>query len=164
MDATPQDAAYISPDEAAHTLREIRTTQARVVRARPWFPAWYTTGVALYVTGVQFATEPGTPMTVTVTWIIALTAALVGLVLALVFLERQRPYRSLVTPGVLGVFLAWVASAVAVGAAFAFPLDGAGVPYARTWATLVMTAYMTVSGPTVARWITRRMASEIEAG
>ncbi|MFC7385862.1 hypothetical protein [Sphaerisporangium rhizosphaerae] len=169
---TPRGAAHtpsgpasdISPEEAARTLREIRESQARMIRSRPWFPAWYTTGVALFVTGMQFLTEPGTPGAATAAGIVVLTLALTGSVGALVLFERQRPHRSLVTGSILLWFMAWVAVCVGVCLAVALPLSGAGVPYARTYAGLAMTAFMAVTGPLVGRWITRRIAATVEAG
>ncbi|MET8144657.1 hypothetical protein ABZU32_30510 [Sphaerisporangium sp. NPDC005288] len=171
-DATPQDAAHvfsapasdITPEEAARTLREIRESQARVIRARPWFPPWYTTGVALFVTGMQVLTEPGTPGAVTATGIVVLTLALAGSVGAVVLFERQRPHRSLITASALVSFMAWVAVCVGLCLAVALSLSGAGVPYARTYAGLAMTAFMAVTGPLVGRWITRRIAAAVEAG
>ncbi|MGW4643480.1 hypothetical protein ACWEN6_33530 [Sphaerisporangium sp. NPDC004334] len=169
---TPQDAAHtpwepasgISPEEAARTLREIRESQARMIRARPWFPAWYPIGVALFVTGMQFLTEPGTPGAATATGIVVLTLALAGSVGALVLFERQRLYRSLVTASVLVTYIAWVAVCVGLCLAVALLLSGGGVPYARTYAGLAMTAFMAVTAPLVGRWISRRIAAAVEAG
>lgn len=163
MTATPEDAPYITPEDAARTLREIRTSQARVIRSRPWFPAWYTTGVALYVTGVQFLTEPGTPMNTMTTGIAVLSAALLALVLTLAYRTRRRPHRTLVTPKILAVFAAWLVTAILLCLALALPLDAAGIPYARTYAALVMTVYMAATGSVVARHITDRMAAAIES-
>ncbi|MFC6083942.1 hypothetical protein [Sphaerisporangium aureirubrum] len=164
MDATPEDAAHITPEDAARTLSEIRASQARLIRSRPWFPAWYTTGVGLYVTGIQFFTEPGTSVGVMRTGIGVLTVALIGLVLALVLLGHQRPHRALVTWRVLGIFGAWLVTALVLCFVLALALSAVEVPYARTFAALVMTVYMAVTGPPVARRITRRMAATIEAG
>ncbi|MFC4587477.1 hypothetical protein [Sphaerisporangium corydalis] len=164
MDATPEDTAYVTPEEAARSLREIRASQARVVRARPWFPNWYTTGVALVVTGVQFFTEPGTSGAVAVAGLTTLVLVLLGLVAAMVFGNRQRPHRSLVTVKALFVFLVWVWTSVGVCLVAAVALAGAGVPYARTYAGLAMTVLMASTGPVLGRWITRRMAAKIEAG
>ncbi|MFC4532446.1 hypothetical protein [Sphaerisporangium dianthi] len=180
MDATPDDAprdaaqvtpedsygdaARVTPEEAARTLREIRDSQARVIRARPWFPAWYTTGLALYITGVQFCTERGTPGPVMVAGLIVLTLAMGGMVGAVVFVRRQRPHRSLVTWRLLVSYAAWLMVAIALSTALALPLAMAGVPYARTYAGLTMTAYMAVTGPLIGWWMTRRIAAAIEAG
>ncbi|WP_248963679.1 hypothetical protein [Sphaerisporangium perillae] len=164
MSASPEDAAYISPEDAAHSLHEIRAAQAKMVRARPWWPGWYTTGVALYVTGMQYCTEPGTTPAVQVTGITLLSLVLAGLVAAMALSSRQRPHRSLVTPAVLGAFGAWLLVGIALCMVLALALSGAGISYGRTYAGLAMTAYMAVTGPLVARWITRRMAATIERG
>ncbi|MDH2429829.1 hypothetical protein [Sphaerisporangium sp. TRM90804] len=164
MNTSPGDAPSITPEEAARSLAVMRASQARIIRGRPWFPGWYTTGVALHVTGIQFLTEPGTSRAVTVTGVIALTAALGGLVVALAVSRRQRPHRSLVTPGILAVFTAWVLLSMAVCWVLALGLTFAEVPYARTYAALAMTAFMAATGPIVARRITGHMAARIEAG
>ncbi|MEO3810860.1 hypothetical protein ABGB17_17815 [Sphaerisporangium sp. B11E5] len=158
---TPQDTAYITPEDAARTLNEIRTSQARLIRSRPWFPAWYTTGVALYVTGIQFLTEPGTPVAATSTGIAVLTLALAALVLTFAFRTRHRPHRALVTWKILAIFATWLATAIALCLVLALALSD--ISYARTYAALAMTAYMTATGPLIARHITNRMAATIEA-
>ncbi|MEU8266015.1 hypothetical protein AB0B89_02515 [Sphaerisporangium sp. NPDC049002] len=164
MDATPEDAPYISPEAAARSLREIRSSQAGIVRARPWFPTWYPTGVGVYVTGVQFLTEPGSSRPLAVTGITLLTLGLAALVFALARTNRQVPHRSLVRPGLVGAFVAWLLVGVALCLVLAVALTSAEVPYARTCAGLAMTAYLAITGWAVARAITRRIAAKIEQG
>ncbi|GII80264.1 hypothetical protein Sru01_52460 [Sphaerisporangium rufum] len=163
----PLDAPAIGPEDAARVLREIRAGQARVVRhVGPWFPAWYVTGVGLFVTGVQYLTEPGTAMAPAVIGIIMLTLLLAGLVLLLVLVlrRRHRPHRSLVSPGLVAAFVGWVLLAAGGCLVLALRLADAGVPYARAWAGLAMTVFLAATGPWVGRSITRRMAARIEAG
>ncbi|GAA2913894.1 hypothetical protein GCM10010517_80440 [Streptosporangium fragile] len=152
----------ISPEDAARSLADARTTQARALRAEPSFPAWFTTGVALFATGVTFATEPGTAPAVTVTVIVALTAALVAMTLKLALGSRMRAHRSVIERGAMLGYAGWVLSSVAVAFAVAFPLAGAEVRYAGTYGCLVMTAFMAATGPLVARWISRRLAARVE--
>ncbi|WP_214412701.1 hypothetical protein [Sphaerisporangium fuscum] len=163
MHDAPQDSPSLTPDEAARVLKEIRASQARVVGARPWWPGWYTTGVALYVTGVQFLTEPGTPAAVMAVGLTILTVLLTRLIVALVRGNRPQPHRSLVTAPVVAAFTAWLLSAVAACLVAAIWLSVSGLPYARTYAGLGLTVYMALTGPPVARWITRHMAAKIEA-
>ncbi|MFI6508481.1 hypothetical protein ACIBCT_12820 [Streptosporangium sp. NPDC050855] len=152
----------ISPEDAARTLADVRTTQARALRAEPWFPAWYPVGVALFATGVTFVSEPGTDPAVTAGGIVVLTIALVGLVLRLTLTARMRAHRSLLEPAALTGFVVWVLASVGVAFAVAFPLDAAGVAYSGTYGCLVMTAFMAATGPLVGRWISSRLAAGVE--
>ncbi|WP_405141560.1 hypothetical protein OG589_31155 [Sphaerisporangium sp. NBC_01403] len=162
MNATPDDAASITPEAAAHSLREIRASQAGIVRARPWFPTWYPVGVGVYATGLQFFMEPGTSGPLAVTGITLLTVALAGLIVALARTNRQVPHRSLVRPAVVGAFVVWLLVGVAVCMVLAVTLSSAEVAYGRTYAGVAMTAYLAVTGPAVGHAITRRMAAKIE--
>ncbi|MEV7967073.1 hypothetical protein AB0O34_13960 [Sphaerisporangium sp. NPDC088356] len=164
MDATPEDAAYITPEAAARSLREIRASQAGIVRARPWFPTWYPVGVGVYVTGLQFFTEPGTSGLLAVTGTTLLAVALAGLIVVLARTNRQVPHRSLVRPAVVGAFVVWLLVGVAVCMVLAITLSSAEVAYGRTYAGLAVTAFMALTGPAVAFAITRRMAAKIEQG
>ncbi|ETK31183.1 hypothetical protein [Microbispora sp. ATCC PTA-5024] len=152
----------MNPDEASRSLATIRATQAKAVGSQPWFPTWYAAGVGLLVTGVQFVTEPGTPVPVTVAGGVALTAALGALVALLVKARRMTAHRSAVSPAGIAAFLVWLLASVGICLAIALRLDAAEVAYARTYAGLAMTGCMAATGPFVARWISGQMARKIE--
>ncbi|MEW9534120.1 hypothetical protein [Microbispora sp. NPDC049125] len=151
----------MDPEEAARSLATIRNTQVRTLESEPWFPTWYTVGVGVVVTGVQFVTEPGTSTPVIVGASVLLTAALGALVGTLVRTRRVQAHKSLI-PAALATFLAWMFVLVGVCLVIAFRLDALEVAYGRTWAALTMTALMAVTGPFVSRWIARQMARKIE--
>lgn len=155
---------HVTPEEAAHRLAEIRRTQARAVGSRPWFPNWYTVGVAVFVTGIQFITEPGTPRAVLVIGAILLPAGL-GALMAVFFHTRTAvPHRSLMDGKNWALFIGWLCAAIALCLTLALVLSFQGIPYARTYAGLAMTAFMAGTGPLVTRWITARMAAKLEGG
>lgn len=144
----------MDPEEAARNLATIRQTQVKALSAQPWMPTWYGVGVGLFVTGVQFVTEPGTPIPVTVGLGLLLCAGLGALVAVLVRTRRIKAHRSLTGPKMVAALLAWVSVGIGICMALALLLDGAGVAYARTWAALVMTAYLYVTGPLAGRRLT----------
>ncbi|MGC5014755.1 hypothetical protein ACLQ2R_28650 [Streptosporangium sp. DT93] len=152
----------ISPEDAARTLADVRTTQARALLAEPWFPAWYPVGVALFCTGIVFVSEPGTEPAVTIGGVVVLTIALVGLVLKLALTARMRAHRSLLESASLTGFVLWVMVSMGVAFAVTFPLEAAGVAYSGTYGCLTMTVFMAATGPFVGRWISRRLAARVE--
>ncbi|GAA4565425.1 hypothetical protein [Planotetraspora kaengkrachanensis] len=154
----------MNADEAARSLATIRDTQTRAVRSQPWFPTWYVVGVALFVTGIQFVTEPGMPVAVGGVFGVLLVAALGALVGVFVKTRRMTAHRSLLSPGEFVLFGVWLAACVALCLVLALRLQAAEIAYARTYAALVMTVFMAATGPLVARGISRRIARNIERG
>lgn len=154
----------LTPEEAAHSLAEIRQTQARAVRSRPWFANWYTTGVAVFVTGIQFVTEPGTPRAVAVIGAVLLSAGLGALIAVFVRTRPAVPHRSLMDTASMTIFATWLGAAVVLTLVLALILSAQEIAYARTYAGLAMTVFMAGTGPLVGRWITARMADKIMKG
>ncbi|OPG11887.1 hypothetical protein [Microbispora sp. GKU 823] len=154
----------MNPEEAARSLATIRQTQAKALSAEPWFPTWYGVGVGLFVTGMQFVTEPGTPVPVTVAVGLLLFAGLGALVAVLVRTRRIKAHRSLTRPKMIAALMAWIGTAIALCLALAFAIDAAGVAYARTYAALVMTAYLLVTGPLAGRLLTGMLVRRAVGG
>ncbi|MEZ0076738.1 hypothetical protein [Planotetraspora sp. GP83] len=154
----------MNPEEAARSLSAIRRTQAKAVGSEPWFPTWYAAGVGVFVTGAQFITEPGTPVSVIVGGGLVLTAGLGALIGRLVTSRRMTAHRSLTSPAGMVVFALWLCAGIGLCLALALWLASAEIAYARTYAGLVMTAFMAATGPYVARWISRQMVLKIEKG
>ncbi|WP_169948780.1 hypothetical protein [Microbispora sp. H11081] len=152
----------MDPEEAARSLATIRQTQVKAVRSQPWFPAWYGVGVGLFVTGVQFVTEPGTPVPVTVITSVLLCAGLGALIAAFVRTRTMTTHRSLMRADAIAVFAVWLLLSIGICFAVAFRLSAAEVAYARTYAGLVMTAFQLVTGPLVGRWVSVLLARGIE--
>jgi hypothetical protein len=151
----------MNPEEAAQNLATIRRTQAKAIGSEPWFPTWYAVGVGLYVTGIQCVTEQGTPVPVTVGGAVLLSAALGALIALLVKTRRITAHRSLLSSAVIA-FTTWLLVAIAITFVLALVFESREVAYGRTYAALVMTAWMAATGPFVARLISRRMARKIE--
>ncbi|WP_182883430.1 hypothetical protein [Microbispora sp. H10949] len=151
-------------EEAERSLALIRRTQAKAVRSQAWFPAWYAAGVGLFVTGVQFVTEPGTPVVVMMVTGLLLAAGMGALIALLVRTRTMTAHRSLVRANVMTLFMLWLALGIGLCLAVAFRLDAAEVAYARTYAGLVMTAFLLVTGPFVGRWMSAMLARRIESG
>ncbi|MGI5154691.1 hypothetical protein [Microbispora sp. CA-102843] len=154
----------MNPEEAARSLATIRQTQAKAVRSRPWFPTWYVVAVGLFVTGVQFVTEPGTPVPVTVITGVLLAAGMGALIAVFVRTRAMTTHRSLMRVDAVAVFVLWLLLGIGMCLAVAFRLHAAEVAYARTYAGLVMTAFQLVTGPFVGRWVAALLARGIENG
>jgi hypothetical protein len=154
----------ISPEDAARALSGIRGVQAQAIRSEPFFPAWFTVGVALFATGVSFFTEPGTSPLTTATGIAVLTVALAAMVFRLARGTRMRTHHSLIKPETVSGYVCWVLVSVAVALAVALPLNAREVAYAGVQGCLAMTVFMAATGPLIARWMSRRTADAIRDG
>ncbi|MEV4455292.1 hypothetical protein [Microbispora sp. NPDC049633] len=153
----------MNPEEAAQSLAAIRQTQAKAVRSQPWFPAWYAVGVGLFVTGVQFVTEPGTPVPVTVITGVLLCAGMGALIAVFIRTRTMTTHRSLMRADALAVFAVWLFVSIGICLAVAFRLSAAEVAYARTYGGLAMTGFQLVTGPFVGRWVSALLARGIES-
>ncbi|GGS65024.1 hypothetical protein GCM10010156_24920 [Planobispora rosea] len=163
MNTTPHDA-HISPEEAARTLSGIRATQARAVRSTPWFPAWFVVGIGLSVTCILASSDPATPVPLRVAGILLAVAGIAGCSIALSRGGSMRAHKSVTdAAGLVGYFV-WVFAIAGLTVAFALFLAFREVPFAAAWAGLAMTAVMGLTGPLLARWISRRNAAKIERG
>jgi drug/metabolite transporter (DMT)-like permease len=161
--ATPEEPS-VNADEAAQSLATIRDTQTRAVRSQPWFPTWYVVGVSLFVAGMQLVTEPGVPGPLSGGVAVLLCAVLGAMVAVLVKTRRMTAHRSLLPPGGFVVFGVWLAACVALCLILALRWHTAEIAYARTYAALVMTAFVAATGPLVSRGISRMIARKIEKG
>jgi hypothetical protein len=163
MNATPE-SMDVSPEEAARALSGIRATQARAVRATPWFPTWFVVGIGLSVTLIQVAGDPLTPLPLRIAGIVLAAAGITGCSIAVGRSGSMRAHRSVHdAAGIIG-YIVWIMLLVGLTVAFALILGTREVPYAATWACLAMTAVMGLTGPLLARWISRRNAAKIERG
>ncbi|MCT9932558.1 hypothetical protein N5079_20365 [Planotetraspora sp. A-T 1434] len=154
----------MNPQEAAQSLADIRRTQAKAVGSQPWFPTWYMVGVGLFVTGAQLVTEPGTPAVVMAAGGGVLAVGLGALIARLVTSRRMTAHRSVLSAAGMAGFALWLALSIGPALALALWMSTREVAYARTYAALGMSAFMALTGPYVARWISRQMAMKIEKG
>ncbi|GAA5049132.1 hypothetical protein HNP84_004341 [Thermocatellispora tengchongensis] len=153
----------VPPEDAARDLADTRALQARALPAEPSFPAWFTTGVALFATGVAFLTEPGTPALLTGIGVAALAAALAAMVFLVARAGRLRLHRDLIKPAPMAGFTGWVLACAGLALAVALHLHTREVAYAGTYGCLAMTAFIAVTSPFLARWMSRRIAGAIRA-
>ncbi|MBG0815145.1 hypothetical protein [Planomonospora sp. ID82291] len=163
MNATPE-SMDLSPEEAARALSGIRATQARAVRSTPWFPAWFVVGIGLSVTLIQVASDPLTPLPLRIAGIVLAVAGITGCSIAVGRSGSMRAHKSVLDMAGFAGYMVWVFSLVGLTVAFALFLAAREVPYAATWACLTLTAVMGLTGPLLARWISRRNAAKIERG
>ncbi len=153
----------MDPEEAAQSLATIRQTQVKAVRSRPWFPTWYVVAVGMFVTGVQFVTEPGTPVPVTVITGVLLFAGMGALIAVFVRTRAMTTHRSLIRMDAMALFALWLFLSIVICLAVAFRLDATEVAYARTYGGLAMTAFQLATGPFVGRRISALLARGIES-
>ncbi|MFC0865733.1 hypothetical protein ACFHYQ_25885 [Sphaerimonospora cavernae] len=154
----------MNPEEAAQNLATIRETQVRAVGSHRWFPAWYMAGIGLFVTGIQFVTEPGAGSPVKAVVAALLAAGLGALAAVFVGTRRMTVDNGLAWPAFLPVFLPWLAVGLGLALGSAFFFSAMEVPYGRTYGGLAFTAFMAATSPLISRWVARRMARKLEAG
>ncbi|WP_055480709.1 hypothetical protein [Sphaerimonospora mesophila] len=150
-------------EEAARNLATIRETQAKAMRFQPWLPVWFMAGIGLFVTGVQFITEPGIPKPVAVGLGIVLAAGMGALVAVFAKTRRMTLSGRMATSAMLPVYLPWLFVGIGLNLGVVFLLGGMDVPFGRTYAGLSLTAYFALGSPLISRWIARRMARKLEA-
>ncbi|GIH91387.1 hypothetical protein ACFFMN_30945 [Planobispora siamensis] len=156
--------ADLSPEEAARALSGIRATQARAVRSTPWFPTWFVIGIGLSITLIQFAADPLTSLPLRVAGLVLAVAGITGCSIVIGRSGKMRTHKSVVEAGGLLGYFVWVIALVIFAVALALVLAALDIPYAATWACLAMTAVMGLTGPILARWISRRIADKLERG
>ncbi|MBG0833411.1 hypothetical protein HS041_37560 [Planomonospora sp. ID67723] len=165
MDATPQHTDP-SPEEAALALSGIRATQARAVGSTPWFPTWFVVGIGLSVTCILAASDPFAPIPIPlrIAGMVLAMAGIAGCSVAVGRSGSMRPHKSVTDAvGLIGYFV-WIFSIAGLTVAFTLFLGSLEVPFASACAGLAMTATMGLTGPLLARWVSRRNASKIERG
>ncbi len=132
-------------EEAARNLATIRETQAKAMRFQPWLPVWFMAGIGLFVTGVQFITEPGIPKPVAVGLGIVLAAGMGALVAVFAKTRRMTVSGHMATSAVLPVYLpgsswasastwGWSSSSAAWMCRSAAPTQASRSPPTTLWA------------------------------
>lgn len=154
----------ITPDDAAQALAQVDETKRRALRAASPIPASYPVAVWILVTGSMFATE------VTSGWWlwIAVTALSISLPIAVFTFVRDirnanmRPHPSLIDPGAMAGYAAWMIGTGFGGVMLALWLKGLDIAYPRTLMGVIMTAIVAATAPLLARWMSRRTAHRAE--
>ncbi|WP_055480269.1 hypothetical protein [Sphaerimonospora mesophila] len=151
----------MKPEEAAENLANIRRTQAKAVTQR-WFPAWYLGGIGLFLTGLQFITEPGIPNLVRVGVGISIFLGLGALIAVLARTRRMTAGSGLAWPAFLPVFLPWFSVGIGLMLGLMFLFNTMGMTYWRTFGSLAFAVYLALGSPLISRWSSRRMARKLE--
>ncbi|GAA0441055.1 hypothetical protein Acor_11920 [Acrocarpospora corrugata] len=156
---------YITPEEAARSLAQIRETQHRALRsAPPMFPSWYVVAVWVFITGIQFFTE------VTPLWVlwIALPVLSIGLVVAVLKFVKEirnqsvRPHPSVVDPWAWGGFAVWIILTTLGSVGLAVGLKALGFAYPGTVMGITMTVIAVITTPILTRWMSMRTVRRAE--
>ncbi|WP_449064958.1 hypothetical protein [Planomonospora algeriensis] len=163
MNTTPE-SMDLSPEEAARALSGIRATQAQAVRATPWFPIWFPVGLGLSITLIQASSDSLTPVPLRIAGIVLAVALLTGVSIAVGRSGRMRAHKSVVDTGAVWGYMAWVLGITLPGVALGIFLGLRGVAYGPAFTFLGVTAILGLTGPLVARWVSRRNAAKIERG
>ncbi|SDK69772.1 hypothetical protein [Nonomuraea jiangxiensis] len=158
---------HITPEEAAHSLAQIRRTQHRALRsAPPLFPSWYLVAVWVFVAGIQLVTEVTPPW---VLWI-GVPVLAIGLAVAVVKLvvdirnQSLRPHASVVDPWAWAGMVGWIVVTTLGSIVLTFGLQVLEVDHPRTIMGAIMVAVVAASAPVLTRWMSWRTARRAAQG
>ncbi|XVQ84777.1 hypothetical protein ACQP2K_39150 [Microbispora siamensis] len=152
----------MNPEEAARSLATIRQTQAKAMKSQPWLPTWFIVGIGLFVTGILFVSEPGTPVPVIVGSAILFCAAMGALTAVFAKTRPMTVNDPAIKRAFSAVYLPWLAGGILLGYAVSFPLAAAHVPYGMACGGLALTLYFALGSRAVSRAIARRAARRFE--